>query len=405
MAFPSEEAQVRRRRRAAPLALGAFGAAFGAARSTFTAEAGALQPLRPARIGSAVSQAIQSNSSVARPASTTPVFRCCSVGPAMAAVASFAALTLRRRIRLHRPHCRASNPDQSGAAVETRDVEEEYFFEEVSGDDPLVQELEERMREMNGDSSLTLDMVLNPGSIVNAERAVILLRAELKATPEEEVERRKELEDQIEAKQMKVVNEMRLVMTDSLKLEFLLQAIASVFIFASMCYGTWPLVPDLLWLDIRPEGVQLGLKLFGLWGIWLVTVPALRARKPGGPYGLGYEEKRALDLAFLVLPFVCLFTPFFSKDPTVTFWACLLFVAGLYLWSFNTPIAESSANGRRGAGSDLPEPLMWVLKALDFGTGSERGANGEDTSWQEQLAGYERAADELAEKKRLADAV
>lgn len=112
------------------------------------------------------------------------------------------------------------------------------FFEEVSGDDPLVLELEERLREMNGNRELTLDMVLNPATIVNTEREVILLRAELKATPEEETSLRKELEDKIEAKQMKVVNEMKQVMTDSLKLEFLSPAIAGL---RSLPLHTWGL--------------------------------------------------------------------------------------------------------------------------------------------------------------------
>jgi len=276
------------------------------------------------------------------------------------------------------------------------------FFEEVSGDDPLVLELEERLREMNGNRELTLDMVLNPATIVNTEREVILLRAELKATPEEETSLRKELEDKIEAKQMKVVNEMKQVMTDSLKLEFLSQAILSIPIFGSLCYETFPFVPDWEWLGLTPEATTLTFKLFGLWGIWLVTVPALRARKPGGPYGMGNEEKRALDLSFLVLPLVCIFTPFFSKDPAVTFWLSLATVAGLYVWSFNTPLESADDSGsRRGAGgNDLPEPVQWALRALDFGTGSERGVRSEDESWQEQLASYEAAAEALAEAKK-----
>lgn len=277
--------------------------------------------------------------------------------------------------------------------------EEAPFFEEVSGDDPIVLELERRLRTMNGNSALTLDMVLNPGTIVNAEREVILLRAELSATPDEDTERRKELEDKIEQKQMKIVNEMRQVMTDNLKLEFLLQAALSVPAFASMCYGTFPFVPDLRWLGINRLGVKLALCLFGVWGIWLVTVPALRARKPGGPYGLRYEEKRALDVSFLILPFVCFLTPFLSKDPTVTFWASVAVVLACYAWSFVTPLeAEAASRGVEGDG-DLPEPVRWALKALDFGTGAERGARAEDSTWKEQLASYQRAAEELAARK------
>jgi len=286
-------------------------------------------------------------------------------------------------------------PPERGASEE--EPEDEPLFEEISGDDPLVQELEERLQNMMGDRDLTLDMVLNPATIVNTEREVILLRAELQATPEEETEKRKKLEDKIEAKQMKVVNEMRQVMTDNLKLEFLSQAALSVPLFGSLCYGTFPFIPDLQPLGIGPFSTRLMLQLFGVWGTWLVTVPALRSRKPGGPFGMGYEEKRALDLSFLVLPFVCIIVPLVSREPAVTFWASLLAVAGLYLWSFNTPL-QSESGSRRGAGDDLglPEPVTWALKALDFGTGSERGARSEDMSWKEQLASYEKAAAELA---------
>ncbi|CAJ1453622.1 unnamed protein product [Effrenium voratum] len=99
------------------------------------------------------------------------------------------------------------------------DEEFEPFFEEVAGDDPMVTELEARLRKMNNDKSLTLDMVLNPGTIVNTEREVILLKAKLKATPDEDEEERTRLEDKIEEKQMKIVNEMKLVMSNNLKLE------------------------------------------------------------------------------------------------------------------------------------------------------------------------------------------
>lgn len=285
----------------------------------------------------------------------------------------------------------------------------EPFFEEVSGDDPMVMELEERLKKMNNDKSLTLDMVLNPGTIVNTEREVILLKAQLKATPDEEMEKIKELEDKIEEKQMKIVNEMKLVMTNNLKLEFLVQAILSIFAFGAMCYDAFPWVPDLTWAGINARGSMLALKLFGIWGLWLFTVPALRARKPGGPYGMGYEEKRALDLSFLVLPFICIFGPVLFQEASATFWLSLATLGGLYVWSFNTPLSDGKI--QRGAGQDLnlPEPVMWAIKALDFGTGSERGARSEDLTWQAQLAAYEKAGEELAklkaEKQKTAESV
>jgi len=319
---------------------------------------------------------------------------------AAATVLAAGVVAKRRRVAARTaPVAARAQPQQSGGGA--ADVEElEPFFEEVSGDDPLVLDLEDRLRKMNGASNLTLDMVLNPGTIVNTERDVILLRAELKATPEEDTEKRKKLEDKIEEKQMKIVNEMKLVMTDNLKLEFLVQAILSIVAFGFMCYDAFPWIPDLTWAGINKVGSKLAIKLFGVWGLWLFTVPALRARKPGGPWGMGYEEKRALDISFLVLPFVCIFAPILFKDAAATYWLSLLTLVGLYGWSFNTPL-EDESKIQRGAGQDLnlPEPVMWAIKALDFGTGSERGARSEDKSWQDQLAAYEKAAEELAAKK------
>lgn len=280
--------------------------------------------------------------------------------------------------------------------------EEEPFFEEVRGDDPIVLALEERLRTQNGNPALTLDMTLNPGTIVNTERDIILLRAELKATPEGEAEKIKELEDKIEKKQMKVVNEMRQVMTDNLKLEFIIQAVLSIPLFIVLAFNKFPFLPDWSWLEMSPMATELTFKLFGMWGIWLVTIPALRARKPGGPYGMGYEEKRALDLGFLTTPIICFLGPVFTKEAGYVFLATLALLIGLYVWSFNTPLQDES-RARRGAANDadLPEVVRWALRALDFGTGSERGpTTAEDTSWQAQLDAYEREAEILAEKKR-----
>jgi hypothetical protein len=327
----------------------------------------------------------------------------------LSSISVFACLrTLRSsRTALKRKAVSDDKATSGGTAVATKEEDEAVpFFETVSGDDPLVLELEERLRRMNGNPTLTLEMVLHPGTIINTEREVIMLKAELKATPEEDVERRKELEDEIEKKQMKVVTEMRQVMTDNLKLEFLLQAVLSVFIFGALSYDAWPWLPDLRGLGINSLGTKFVFRMFGLWGIWLLTIPALRARKPGGPYGLRNEEKRALDAAWLVLPFICLLTPFFTKDVTATYWASLTTLIGFYVWSFNTPLVTEVDPNSRGAANDLnlPEPLMWALKALDFGTGAERGARSEDRMWKEQLEEYERAAEELAAKKRAQSA-
>lgn len=312
--------------------------------------------------------------------------------------AALLGMGARRHRQLSAAARRASEGGEasSGTAVAEKPGSEEDevpFFEEVSGDDPIVLELEERLRKQNGNNDLTLDMVLNPGTIVNTEREVILLRAELAATPEEEAQKRQELEDKIEEKQMKIVAEMRQVMSDNLKIEFLLQAVLSVPLFYAMVCDSLPFYPDWTWLRLTDKAVKLIFRLFGLWGTWLVTVPALRARKPGGMFGMGEEEKRALDINIFVLPFINVLSTALSGDCTVGFFVGLLFIAATYVWSFNTPLPTEQTP------SDLPDWLKWTLKALDFSQGRERGARSEDEEWKEQLASYEKAAQDLASAK------
>mmetsp|Transcript_11536 Transcript_11536/g.21033 ORF Transcript_11536/g.21033 Transcript_11536/m.21033 type:complete len:382 (+) Transcript_11536:87-1232(+) len=342
-----------------------------------------------ARVGT-VARVGPSKEAELRSSHAAPLRLACGIGAALAT----------QHFRSCRSSVRRAKPEVKAETVDS--AEDEPFFEEVSGDDPLVIELEERLRKMNGDQNLTLDMVLNPGTIVNAEREVVRLRAELALTPEDKVEKRKVLEDKIEEKQMKIVNEMRQVMTDSLKLEFLLQGVLSVPAFALMSYNAFPFVPDLSFFEIPEEGSRYILQLLGVWGIWLLTIPALRARKPGGPYGMGYEEKRALDIAFLATPAVVLIVPFLDSYPPTTFWASLAVLGICYVWSFTTPLVEDDA--KSGDKSQLPEPIRWALKQLDYSSGQERGAVREDDTWQGKMQAYEQVAQELAAEKAAAAA-
>merc|ERR1712039_480605 len=113
--------------------------------------------------------------------------------------------------------------------------------------------------------------------------------------------------------------------------------------------------------------------------------------------GQGPQEKRALDFAYLSTLPVCLFLPAIDGNPATCFWVSLAILVGSYAWSFNTPL-ETSVGGRRGAGG-VPKQLKWVLEALDFGTGQERGEKSEDALWKEKLASLEREAQKLAEAK------
>eukprot|EP00747_Dinoflagellata_sp_TGD_P012988 gnl/TRDRNA2_/TRDRNA2_122168_c0_seq1.p2 gnl/TRDRNA2_/TRDRNA2_122168_c0~~gnl/TRDRNA2_/TRDRNA2_122168_c0_seq1.p2 ORF type:complete len:156 (+),score=22.62 gnl/TRDRNA2_/TRDRNA2_122168_c0_seq1:35-469(+) len=122
-----------------------------------------------------------------------------------------------------------------------------------------------------------------------------------------------------------------------------------------MTYDALPGFPNL----------DLSLRVLGFWGIWLFTIPSLRSRKPGGPWGMSDEEKRALDVSFLLTPVTNIAVPFFSKYPPDIFWANMAVISACYGVSFIAPAEEGE--------SKLPAPIRFALTALDFGSGRERG--------------------------------
>eukprot|EP00971_Amphidinium_carterae_P309500 6150763-Amphidinium_carterae.1 len=103
---------------------------------------------------------------------------------------------------------------------------------------------------------------------------------------------------------------------------------------------------------------------------------------------MGYEEKRALDIAFLATPAACFAVPFIDSYPPTTFWASLVVLAICYAWSFATPLVEDDAVS--GDKAQLPEPIRWALKQLDYSSGQERGAVRDDDTWQGKMQAYEK---------------
>merc|ERR1711908_246673 len=81
------------------------------------------------------------------------------------------------------------------------------------------------------------------------------------------------------------------------------------------------------------------------------------------------QEKSALDISFLLTPLTNLAMPFITKSPPGIFWANLVVAGACYGVCF---LGEDQ--GKAGADASLPEPIKFALKALDFGSGRERGA-------------------------------
>eukprot|EP00913_Durusdinium_trenchii_P028887 g27084.t1 len=80
----------------------------------------------------------------------------CVLGGAAARGSSRGSRDARRRSHPAATRRRAEGAQAVKVKGEKDEVEPEPFFEEVSGDDPLVLELEARLKQMNDDKSLTL---------------------------------------------------------------------------------------------------------------------------------------------------------------------------------------------------------------------------------------------------------
>lgn len=238
----------------------------------------------------------------------------------------------------------------------------------------MILRLEAECARLNGPAwspELGLTQLLNPSKVVNIERELTGLREQLEQGVADE-EERAAMEKMIEAKENKQRMEMKSVMRDWLKAIFVWQSVLSVGVCALVAYDAVPGFPEL----------NFAVRVLGFWGIWLFTIPSLRSRKPGGTWGMSGEEKKALDISFLLAPLVNVGMPFLTKNPPDIFWANVVMLAACYAWGFST-------GADKGAGSDasLPEPIKFALKALDFGGGKERGA-----SMEQRVAMYEAAA-------------
>ncbi len=99
---------------------------------------------------------------------------------------------------------------------------------------------------------------------------------------------------------------------------------------------------------------------------------SFRARKPRA------QEKDALNISFLLNPLVTLILPTFTKDVVLIWEANLLTLALCYVYGFTKkPKAmEDSSNNEEEKTSNSQGSDWWIQawKALDYGSGQERGA-------------------------------
>jgi hypothetical protein len=164
--------------------------------------------------------------------------------------------------------------------------------EETAADQALIARV---AAEVQRDSGVDLDQLINPSKVINLERELVKLRAELSAASSSTSA---ELQSTIEKKELKLSQEKRAIMQDWLKQIFVGQAVLSAVIAGFMVYDA---VPGF-------EHVDLSIRVLGFWVIWLFAVPSLRARKPTNP-----AEKSALNIAFIATPLTSLAMPFITK--------------------------------------------------------------------------------------------
>ncbi|CAN0075982.1 unnamed protein product, partial [Discosporangium mesarthrocarpum] len=210
--------------------------------------------------------------------------------------------------------------------------------EEAAEDQALIARV---AMEVERDSGVELEQLINPFKVITLERDLAKLRDELERGPT--ASRREDIEKEVSKKESTLAVEKRSVMRGWLKQLFVGQAVITTIIGGLMAYDAVPFFPDL----------DISVKVLGFWFIWLFTVPSLRARKPGA------EEKEALNVAFLATPLTNLAMPFLTKDPVTIYWANLLVLAASYGYGYT--VGKPDPAGDTGS-KNQPQWLKFVYK-------------------------------------------
>lgn len=249
--------------------------------------------------------------------------------------------------------------------------------DELTSDDPFVQRINEQIQQESG---VNLDELLNPAKVVNLERDLVNLRSELamltgadasnivgKSTGECDNggggEAADKIRQKIDKKEKDLLIERRSVFRGWLKNVFLGQAILSLGLSWIMVTDPSVLFGSYDWFK-NTRSIDVSIQVLGFWWWWLFIVPSLRSRRPKG------FEKKALDIAFLGTPAISLLAPVATKDTAAIWIANFVVVAGAYAYAFVT----YDEDNKNDDGSKDPEWLKFVYKSLDFGSGRERGA-------------------------------
>jgi len=249
--------------------------------------------------------------------------------------------------------------------------------DDLTSDDPFVRRINAQIEEESG---VGLDGLLNPAKVVNLERELFNLRLELaKLTGKGEIdvldmsteecdgggggEEADSIRKSITKKESTLAIERRSVFRGWLKNIFLGQAVLSLGISWIMVTDPAALFGGFDWF--QTNNLDISIKALGFWWWWLFIVPSLRSRRPSGP------EKKALDIAFLGTPLISIIAPIATKDTAIIWFANFAVVAGSYGYAF---LSDDDDNDTTDDSSKQPAWLKFIYKSLDFGSGRERGA-------------------------------
>jgi len=247
------------------------------------------------------------------------------------------------------------------ADMVARAVAEEEFADDRSREmfeqDTFDKLLKEVVRqEIKADYGVELENLLNPIKVVSLNKKIIEAEKALAGDSMPAAERA-ETEEKLLTFRADLDKERRSVMMDWLKTVFRSQAAFSLVGGALLATDHMPGFPDL----------PIAARAFGFWTMWLFTIPSLRAVKPMGypQWNVsGAQEKKALNLAFVLTPLTTIGLPFLTKDPSLIFDANLVAVALCYAFYVVQGPGEDSDPGVEVKG---------LLKYLDYGSGRERG--------------------------------
>eukprot|EP01041_Mallomonas_annulata_P003829 gene3829-7629_t len=210
--------------------------------------------------------------------------------------------------------------------------------------------------EVLAESGVGLEDLINPSKVINLSREIEKLLLD-KQQASSEAEKLK-IQGSIDKKQSSLAIEKRGVMRGWLKNLFVGQSVLALVASIFMVYDIVPGTP-----------LPLAVRVLGFWMWWLFIIPSLRARKPSA------AEKDALNWAFIGSPLISVALPAVTKDIALIWWANFVVVAACYGYAFLKPPTQSegSAISESEMESPLPPFLRQALKALDYGSGQERG--------------------------------